>query len=680
MSGQTVRETERTFSTGATPQTIEDSEALRVFLASAQHEGEVVRTPLMASNRVIARVTDGIYREPASALRDLISNAWDADAKTVTIHTDAPRFSRITIGDDGLGMSHAVLARLVHMIGGSAKRTAEGQELGVTSENDPDRTPSGRLLIGKIGIGLFSVSQLARSFRIITKRAGENYRLVAEVRLRTFSEDTDEDFDGAEDETHSTGEVFIVRQHAEDTAAHGTDIIIDEVKPGVQAILRSAARWEALDQIRAANENPLPDDLLDRKIEEPRYHAGWIGNLKADTPTALLTVSPQLPWDSETPASERMAALMDAVQRETTRIERPDLGNTLDTYLRTLWTLGLSSPVRYVDQHPFDITSDANVRIFWISNDTRGQAKEVGLKPDQTVREAVKEQVPGSPELTDGLAEADFRVLIDGVELRRPIRFNYIRTDRRGIDTPLLLVGRYDPDLKRISPDRRGGDLSLEAYLFWNSRIVPKENNGVLVRIRGASGALFDPTFFNYQVSEQTRLKQITSELFIQRGLDAALNIDRESFNFSHPHVVLVTRWTQRAIRQLTNKHKDLSQSLLSVRRAEEAVAVQGAISRYAAHVWSRRQGSEPLPEVQIAADPAAAIAAREEGALAVVRSEIGALAQATPSERADRQSRTQALIRILAAFGVLTDRSYDEQQALVDAILGVFYTPNEHE
>jgi signal transduction histidine kinase len=79
--------------------------ALADWLSNPANEGKVVQTRLRASERVIARVTDGIYRQPASALRELISNAWDADAANVTILTDAPRFSRIYVRDDGAGMS-----------------------------------------------------------------------------------------------------------------------------------------------------------------------------------------------------------------------------------------------------------------------------------------------------------------------------------------------------------------------------------------------------------------------------------------------------------------------------------------------------------------------------------------------------------------------------------------------
>lgn len=126
-----------------------------------------VYTTLSTNERVIARVTDGIYREPSAALRELISNAYDADATQVVIKTNAPWFDRIMIEDNGLGMRPEVLAHLIKNIGGSAKRTLQGEELGISRNDDTTLSPSGRKLIGKLGIGLFSVSQLTRSFQIM---------------------------------------------------------------------------------------------------------------------------------------------------------------------------------------------------------------------------------------------------------------------------------------------------------------------------------------------------------------------------------------------------------------------------------------------------------------------------------------------------------------------------------
>jgi hypothetical protein len=377
-----------------------------------------------------------------------------------------------------------------------------------------------------------------------------------------------------------------------------------------------------------------------------------------------------------------MALLMDAVEREFTRVERPDLATTLDAYLEMLWTLGLSVPVGYVDRHPFDMTGESGIRLFWLSNDPRGQAQELSLGANQSVREAVRTQAPGAPTLQEGLpaGTGGFRVEIDGVEIKRPIRFRFAKTERRGLEHPMLFVGRYAPILQKIDPAQRGGGLLLDGYLFWNGRVVPKENNGVLIRIRGASGALFDPTFLKYQVSEQTRLRQITSELFIQKGLDAALNIDRESFNFSHPHVQLVGAWLHRAIRQLTNKHKEISQRQRSERRAEDAAFERDALSRFSREVWLKRRGGEAAPEVTIAPDADRAQAAREEGAFALERPKIPSLAAPVQAgERIERDSKAEALVRVLTAFELLSDRTYSEQQEIVEAILHVFFgTPEQ--
>lgn len=658
------------------PPLIDDGAELTAWLSEKNNEGSVVRTRLKASDRVIARVTDGIYRQPASALRELVSNAWDADANHVTVLTDAPRFSRIYVRDDGAGMSYETLSRLVHSIGGSSKRTEIGQKLGVASQEDPDRTPGGRLLIGKIGIGLFSVSQLARRFRVITKARGNDYRLIAEIRIRAYSEDGEDDAARDEDDNYISGDVLITRESAPDVDAHGTDIILDEVKPRVRDMLRSADRWQALDE-KDATEAAGDADTISQ-IPEPKYHTGWIGQRPSgDEGPVILSRPPKLPWTPETPAEARMGLLIDAIERESKITERPDLAKTLDTYLETLWTLALSVPVGYVDKHPFDLTSESNIGLYWTSNDVRGQASELVLKPGQTVRDAVREQVTGHPELEEGkpTPAGDFHVMIDGVELKRPIRFKFVRTSTRGFDKAMLFVGRFAPNLQRVDPGQRGGGLGLEGYLFWNGMIVPKENNGVLVRIRGTAGALFDPTFFKYQVSEQTRLRQITSELFIRRGLDAALNIDRESFNFSHPHVQLVALWLHRAIRQLTNKHKDLSKRTRADKLEQTAVAVRDAVTRHSETVWSARQGSDPAPEVTIAPGRSEAEAARIEGYMAIARADLPSLAlSGSPQERADRDVKAQALMRVLAAYDVLEDRSYDEQQALVEAILKIFF------
>src|SRR5882757_8111095 len=79
--------------------------------------GKLSKATLETDDRVLARITDGIYRQPASALRELIANAYDADAENVYIQTDSPRFNKITVRDDGNGLSIKALANLIHHIG-----------------------------------------------------------------------------------------------------------------------------------------------------------------------------------------------------------------------------------------------------------------------------------------------------------------------------------------------------------------------------------------------------------------------------------------------------------------------------------------------------------------------------------------------------------------------------------
>jgi hypothetical protein len=652
----------------------EGQEELAEWLSDERHEGSPIATRLKASDRVIARVTDGIYREPYAALREVISNAWDADANEVTILTDAPRFSRIYIRDDGMGMTHETLSRLLHHIGGSAKRTKIGADLRVTAEDDRDKSPGGRMLIGKIGIGLFSVSQLSRRFKIVTKVQGEPYRLIAEVSLRPYSEDAvgpDDD----EDASFVNGEVFILRERASDVEAHGTDLILDDIKPGVREILRSADRWRAMDERDQARDDGDTETVAEIKVESPEFHAGWIPDLPSSPRSpAILHRDPALPWDSDTPPSERMACLMDAVESQSARKDRPALETTLDKYLQTIWQLGLSAPVPYVDRHPFDLTSADEVLAFWMPPSGE-RPIEVPLEGSETVRDAVHRCAPGNPMLRDGLEPegGPFRVTVDGVELKRPIRFGFRPTQKRGLQRSMLFVGAYSPDLSQITAAQRGGNLDLEGYLFWNGRVIPKENNGVLVRIRGAAGAAFDPTFMDYQVSEQTRLRQITAEVFIQDGLDAALNIDRESFNFAHPHVQLLHRWLHRGIRQLTNRHKELTKRLRDTRRSEETDAARDDLDTWADDIWTQLRGSAEPPDIELTDSDRSAEEARAQGSVSFPRSSFSNLQDAPRSATAIQDARIRALLKLIAAYGLFEDRPFEDQRAFVDDVLRIF-------
>lgn len=628
--------------------------------------GEVTEATLRTDDRVLARITDGIYRQPSSALRELISNAYDADATEVYIETDAPRFGQIRIRDNGAGMTEEALSRMIHHIGGSSKRTTVGANLGTTDPADPSRSPKGRKLIGKIGIGLFSVSQLTSHFQIVTKIRGQSYRLLADVILRTYSEENLENPDA----TFETGSVHVISVPADDIDSHGTEITLLEIRPRARDILRSRDRWE-----RLLEREERPESGRDPGVGPPSHHAGFLaGEPVPDDGEYVFRFDPKLPWERDDVPAVRFEKLYQAVAAQVgSTTERPDLAKTLDTYLATLWTLSLSAPVRYMGKHPFDLSAEDGIRAFRLTAAGRGQAEPILLQPGQTVREAAGLSA-GSPDPVGG-----FAVYIDQVELRRPISYDYWEVKRQAIRQPILFVGSYSPDLSKVHVDMRGGNLEFEGYLFWNSRIVPKENNGVLVRVNDASGALFDDTFMKYQVSEQTRLRQITSEIFVNRGLDAALNIDRESFNFAHPHYQLLLKWVHRSLRQLANTHKAISEEIRAREQSEAQAAAATKLEAFAARSWAEaRQGeSEQPPEVKLVATPIEAMALRREGVIAIDRTQVSAAAPPGKTSRDDAEQRDRmlkAIATVLDGFNLLEGMAYAEQHRLLNALLAIYF------
>lgn len=620
--------------------------------------GEPAESKLSTDDRVIARITDGIYRQPSSALRELISNAYDADATEVVVSTDAPRFREIRVRDNGRGMDEPALARLIYHIGGSSKRTSMGATMGTTDASDPKLSKKGRRLIGKIGIGLFSVSQLTSHFQIITKTKDSDFRLFADVTLKTYSED-----DEAAEGPFNSGSVRVTSIPAEDKHTHGTEIILLDVRPRARNILRSLDQWQ-----RLAEQEALPENEREPDLPRPPWHVGFI-DPNASSDEATFAVEPNIPWKREHSPLQRFEALFQAVAAQTEFVERPELAKTLDNYLQMLWTLSLAAPVPYLEKHPFDLTSDEAL-VFHLSNTGRGRAQPLDLSPGQTIRDRLK--------LKSGADDpvGDFRVFVDQVELRRPISFRFWPGRTDGISKPMVFVGSYRPDLSKVHPDLRGGELTFESYLFWNHKVVPKENNGVLVRIYGSSNATFDDTFMKYQVSEQTRLRQITAEVFVSQGLDAALNIDRESFNFAHPHYQIVSNWVHRALRQFANTHKGLGDEIRAGKNQVKSQARADKLGNFASSTWKKaRSGeSEPPPDVEILPTAIQAAAARKDGVIALDETRLPKIPPKLRGEKPQRDQITRAIATVLDGFGVLREMPFARQHELISALLAVYF------
>ena len=628
--------------------------SLAAQIRNTGRTGKPVEARLKTDEKVLARITDGIYRQPSSALRELISNAYDADATEVVLLTDAPRFSVITVRDNGLGLSPEILQHLIEHIGGSAKRTQEGADLEITRSNDPTRSPRGRKLIGKLGIGLFSVAQFTRHFLIITKTAGEAFRTVVDITLGPVNQD---------DRVPSTNSTEIETGNAriwiepapDDEQSQGTEVKLLDLLPRTRAELSSMDLWSKIDFERETEGRSL--------TPIPRIHIGRINRQRPNE----VEVEAALPWREEDQPRVRFQKLVTAI-RELASTDKAlvDLESVCDRYFQTLWTLALSAPLEYLEEHPFDIT-DHEIAFYQLSNETRGQAALLKLKRGETPRTGLNLKAPYRPK------KDRFDVFFDHVQLFRPIVFHNQPKTQSAITHPLMFVGKCEERFTKKPIELSGGSLAFEAYLFWTPKVIPTQHQGVMIRVGDASGALFDRTFMGYQVSEQTRLRQITAEIFVREGLDGAINLDRESYNYAHPHYQFLVKWLHSSIRQLANRHKEVGSE---IRQSKLQQSGKVAKENLASFVESRlsEYGIDDVPQVTLLepSEETEGSRLRQQGQVALRRVNVIPASVAERYTKRERQreqlleAKIVAITQILHAWGLLENLSFQDQEKLI--------------
>jgi hypothetical protein len=133
--------------------------------------------PVKLAAKVIGHISQGMYRTPAGAVKELISNAYDAGASYAKIHTGFPRFEFFSCEDDGAGISrHRFIELMTGGIGDSDKQTATNR----TGKN-------GRPLIGRLGVGLLSLAQICPRFSIQSFHPETKTAFEAEIKFPPYS-------------------------------------------------------------------------------------------------------------------------------------------------------------------------------------------------------------------------------------------------------------------------------------------------------------------------------------------------------------------------------------------------------------------------------------------------------------------------------------------------------------
>lgn len=103
-----------------------------------------------------------LYRNIITIIGEAISNSWDADAKNVWIKIDREN-SNMTIIDDGLGMTDNDFQEKFLKIGYSKRKDGDY------------KTKSGRIYIGRKGIGKLALLSCAKKIHILSRTEDSDY-------------------------------------------------------------------------------------------------------------------------------------------------------------------------------------------------------------------------------------------------------------------------------------------------------------------------------------------------------------------------------------------------------------------------------------------------------------------------------------------------------------------------
>lgn len=375
---------------------------------------------MMVAAKILQLVASGIYRTPANAIKEMISNAFDADATRVDVLVDVDKeekISKMVIKDNGLGIRLGDFTFSMTHIGASLKKI-EG-----------NTTKKGRPIIGRIGIGLLSVGQATNYFEFLsTTRDGLGMR--AEVDLSPYY-----------------------------------DVI---------------TMTESLDKLKIGNvklyqfDNPSKESytkITFGELKEPfvRGLVGKTGYVKNFDFTKMSSYEEFVKWLDE---------------KEIKRLDE------ISPFNRFMFELGLLTPVRYFPDGPVK-----------------------GVKT--SVLTKIKQR----------LEDYDFRVYVNGVEIFKPIIFPHAS------DLPLPGEEPYKVYEKEIDIEFDNRRIIAQCYYYHQDvRIIPYELRGLLLRVKNVGIGTYENAFSKIASESPVVLHQLTGELYVDEGLDIALNIDRNSF------------------------------------------------------------------------------------------------------------------------------------------------------
>lgn len=450
--------------------------------------------------KALAHLSKGLYRSPASAIRELVSNAWDAGATKVEIETGVPAFARLIVTDNGRGFGREQFERLMRGgIGSSEKRSAEAPP-----------THFARPVLGRLGIGLMGVAQMCAEFEVLSRtESGEAFAarvsIANDIRRRMDQDDPKYvPSHGAKTDDVFIGEWEEIPTPKFSSDWHGTQIVLTEPLPTLVETLARTLR-------------PV-DAKVDSQSDEMASRLGR----GFPTTEEMREAMPPRDWSAFCKATA-------AKESVTVR----------GAYWKFIWELAAACPVMYVSERA---------------------VPQGRVKNDQARLESYK-----------------FKVFVDGIELRKPALF--ARGGLGFTTREFAFEQRIDDHL-----------LKCHGYLLVQdgSQLRPAELRGIQIRVKDVGIGFYDGTLLEWQVNQGPRSRWVSGEVFVDEGLEDAVNVDRDSFNRFHPdyaalqekvHAELKKVFTP-VYQKLTERSKQRRADRIERQRAETRDMLEQAVVR----------------------------------------------------------------------------------------------------
>jgi len=164
-------------------------------------------------------------------------------------------------------------------------------------------------------------------------------------------------------------------------------------------------------------------------------------------------------------------------------------------------------PVGYLEQGPIIVENEKNREIF-------------------------KEQLQDIEEIKGSLDKFDFNVDFDGGLLKKPI---LLPTEKDiALDEGKYDIYTFEEEFSNFSDK---SNLKFRGYIYGQNRqILPPQMRGLIVRIKNTAIGEIDPDFWDYPYPEKLFIPWVFAEVYVEDGLEDAMNVNRSSFVVTHPH------------------------------------------------------------------------------------------------------------------------------------------------